>query len=98
MSGISTVLPCEREEDEETFELRRLVEQFDELFEECQTRVLNSEEERELNTLFLYLQDKEDAYWEGIHHIIVEMICEPFPFHFPTIRYNLNMLPDYYSE
>lgn len=98
MSGISTVLPCERDEDEETFELRRLIEQFDELFEACQTRVLDSEEERELNTLFIYLQEKENEYWTGVDHNVVEMICEPFAVHFPTIRYNLNMLPDNYSE
>ena len=92
------LLPCDFEEDEETSELRKLIDQFDELYDECLTRQLSLEEQDDLDRLFKHLQEKEDMFWNGVSPHIVDVITEHLEVHFPSLRYQLGILPDNYSE
>lgn len=93
---MSISFSCDVEEDEETAELRLLVQQFDEMFESCLTRSLTRDEQKDLNDLYAYLQIIEESHWVGVSDHIYHALTDRLDREFPMIRYQLGLLIDNY--
>lgn len=85
---------CEIEEDEEKDQLRQVVIEFDELFEQCQLRELTLAETTELDNLYGFLTPLEDDIWGDAPYAIPNTISERLGIDFPALRFQLGMLPD----
>lgn len=94
---MSISLLCDVEEDEETAELRLLVEQFDLWFEDCSTGQLTPEEQKDLDDLYAYLQIQEESYWVGVSDQIYQILTDRLDKEFPMLRYQLGILIDNYE-
>lgn len=92
---VYAVLPCELEEvEEEKYELRELVDRYDNLMEDCMRKRLSDEDQRELDQLYAFLLLKDEEYWDGVSYFITEQITESLGIDFPMLRYCIDMLPE----
>lgn len=85
-------LNCESDIDQESYDLAKLVRQFDDLFELCETGKLSSYELCELNDLYAYLQIKEEEFWGDTDPWLVFMIGDKMGIELPALHYNLGLL------
>jgi len=93
---VSPPLPCDREEDEETIELRALVSEYDDLLELCGVTRLSAEDVHQLDQLYATLLLMEEEYWQGeapVSGLIVETLRDLMDIDFPMIRFELGLLP-----
>lgn len=94
MLPVVTVLNCESDIDQDSYDLVELVRRFDVLFELCETRRLSGEEQHELNDLFGYLQLKEEEFWGDVDPFLIFMIGDQMGLELPALRYQLGLLAD----
>ncbi len=73
-------------------ELRRYVEEFDILMEDCWDVKLTSEENRELNEMYGALSLMEQSYWDGVSEQTFALLQSRLDEEFPMIRYMLGMI------
>lgn len=93
--GVYTyTFPCDSVDvDEQTSELREVVDRFDNLFEDCWRKRLASYEERELDQLYQLLLNKEAELWRETSLLLIDQVTEFVDIPFPLLRYTIGMLP-----
>lgn len=88
------LLELEDEQDQDKHDLVELVRTFDELFELCETKPMNSWELRELNDLYEYLQRLEENFWGDIDYWVLITLVDRYGLEFPALRHQLGMMAD----
>lgn len=93
MSAVFVSCDLLEEDTPELADLRMLVAEYDELFEECMVRPLPLLEQKTLDEMHECLLLMEQERWFGASDIIIEMIHDHSDIDFPMIRHELGMLP-----
>lgn len=88
-----TLEPCEREEDSpELADLRKLVAEYDKLFEKCMTSILDAEDQKTLDELHGTLLWIENARWGDEAYEVYEELVNRLDVSFQYLRYELGIL------
>lgn len=87
--------PCDAEEvDEESAELREIVDRFDNLFEDCYRKRMRDEDQKELDEIYSFLSFREEDLWRDTSPAIVARLTDLVDIPFPLLRYTIGMFPE----